>query len=110
MILDNLNLVHFVLNKFSFNKSEYEDLFQEGVIGLIKAEQTYDINKKNSFSTYACVCIKNEILGYLRKNNKSNLLSLNEELSNNNTFEDLLISEEKDFFINFDRKRDSRKN
>ena len=68
LLTDNLKLVYFVIKKMNiFNSSEYEDYFQIGVIGLIYATKTYNPNLKITFSTYAYVCIKNEILKYIKK-------------------------------------------
>ena len=61
---DNISLVHYVLLKFNIAKDQYDYLFQEGIIGLIKAIQTFDISKNNKFSTYAYICIRNEIIRY----------------------------------------------
>lgn len=70
-IIKHENLVRFVLKKLGFdlNNPEYEDLFQEGSIGLLKAIRTFDEDKKMKFSTYACKCILNEILCYCRARN-----------------------------------------
>jgi len=64
---DNISLVHYVLLKFNIAKDQYDDLFQEGIIGLIKAIQTFDISKNNKFSTYAYICIRNEIIRYINR-------------------------------------------
>ncbi len=68
---ENLNLVHHVIwDKFISNtksrngKFEYDDLFQVGSIGLVKAARTYQENGAK-FSTYAASCIKNEIINYI---------------------------------------------
>lgn len=45
-----------------------EDLFQEGSIGLLKAIRTYNGNKSVEFSTYATICIRNELRNYAMKN------------------------------------------
>lgn len=67
----NIKLVILVVNKY-YNNTKYEkdDLISIGFIGLIKATNSYDINKGILFSTFATRCITNEILMYLRKNNK----------------------------------------
>lgn len=64
----NMNLVHAVLRQMNLlGDKEYEDLVQEGSLGLVKACDTYDPSKGFKFSTYACICIRNNILMYLRK-------------------------------------------
>ena len=70
--LDNRSLVHWWIqtNLNNINPSEYDDLVQVGMMGLIKAVDTFDPMKKREFSTYASVCIKNEIYMYFRKTKK----------------------------------------
>jgi RNA polymerase sporulation-specific sigma factor len=60
----NIKLVHSVCQKFT---GEYEDLFQIGCIGLIKAAKTFKEEKGYAFSSYAIPIIRNEILMSLRK-------------------------------------------
>ena len=69
LVLDNTKLIYYVLKKLGiYHKvNEYYDL---GLIGLVKAANTFDSNKKYRFSTYAIQCITNEILQDLRKNEK----------------------------------------
>ena len=67
----NVNLVYYVFNKdFASHRDKEEDLVQEGMIGLWKACQTFDPARKNSFATYATVCIKNQMAMYIRKETK----------------------------------------
>lgn len=62
MVLDNLGLVRKVINdRFSVYSEYYNDMFQEGCIGLIKAVSKHDISKGAQLSTFAYLCIKNEI-------------------------------------------------
>lgn len=69
LILDNLSLVHKVARNLNI-KWDYEDKFQEGVIGLIKAIDMYNPKKCREFSTYAYTCIRATILrGYQSKGN-----------------------------------------
>lgn len=65
----NLRLVLFeVLKEFkNVYNVEKSDLFSIGCLGLIKAVDSFDLSKDNSFSSYAKVCIDNEILNYLKK-------------------------------------------
>ncbi|MCM8900582.1 sigma-70 family RNA polymerase sigma factor [Caldicoprobacter algeriensis] len=65
---DNLNLVHYVLQKHFHkhpNSQDYEDYFQVGCVGLVKAAQNYN-PEICEFSTYAVTRIKGEILRYIR--------------------------------------------
>lgn len=61
IIKQNVNLVHFVLGKLigiPRNHADYEDMFQAGCIGLIRAALTYNVESEASFSTYATFWIK----------------------------------------------------
>ncbi|UMZ73919.1 sigma-70 family RNA polymerase sigma factor [Natranaerofaba carboxydovora] len=69
LIKSNEALVHSIIKRFK-GKLDYEDLFQLGMIGLIKAIDRFDINKNVKFSTYAVPVIIGEIKTFLRDNNK----------------------------------------
>lgn len=60
---------------------EQEDLVQEGTVGLFKAIMTYDKNKNTLFSTYARSCIRNEILGEIRRSQEDKNKLLNDYVS-----------------------------
>ena len=68
LILGNLKLVLSIINKFSKRVDNLDDLFQIGVIGLIKAIDNFDLNQDVKFSTYAVPMILGEIKWYLRDN------------------------------------------
>ncbi len=61
MIVDNLGLVHSIAHRFTGRGADYEDLFQAGCIGLIKAVDNFDASKGFAFSTYAVPVIMGEI-------------------------------------------------
>lgn len=61
MIEDNVGLVHSVAKRFKGRGADYEDLFQSGCIGLIKAVDNFDESKGFQFSTYAVPVIMGEI-------------------------------------------------
>lgn len=61
MIENNLGLVHSCANKFRGRGVEYDDLFQAGCVGLIKAADNFDMTRGFSFSTYAVPVILGEI-------------------------------------------------
>lgn len=70
------------------------DLFSIGAIGLIKAVQTYNFDKKIKLATYASRCIENEILMQLRKSNKlKNEISLDEPLNLDSDGNELLLQD-----------------
>lgn len=70
LIERNLRLVVYIARKFENTGIHIEDLISIGTIGLIKAVNTFDTEKKIKLATYASRCIENEILMYLRRNNK----------------------------------------
>ncbi|MCM1286388.1 MAG: sigma-70 family RNA polymerase sigma factor [Acetobacter sp.] len=61
MITENIGLVHSIANRFRGRGTDYEDLFQSGCIGLIKAVDNFDESKGFAFSTYAVPVIMGEI-------------------------------------------------
>ncbi len=70
LIERNIRLVVYIARKFENTGMGIEDLISIGTIGLIKAVNTFDTTKKIKLATYASRCIENEILMYLRRNNK----------------------------------------
>jgi len=70
LIERNLRLVVYIARKFENTGIHIEDLVSIGTIGLIKAVNTFDPEKKIKLATYASRCIENEILMFLRRNNK----------------------------------------
>ena len=70
LIEHNLRLVVFLAKKYENTSVDLEDLVSIGTIGLIKAINTYSMDKNIKLATYASRCIDNEILMYLRKNKR----------------------------------------
>jgi len=70
LIERNLRLVVYIARKFENTGLNIEDLVSIGTIGLIKAVNTFDPSKRIKLATYASRCIENEILMFLRRNNK----------------------------------------
>ena len=82
LIEHNLRLVVFLAKKYENTGVDLEDLVSIGSIGLIKAINTYNLDKNIKLATYASRCIDNEILMFLRKNKKRRgELSLEDSLS-----------------------------
>ena len=71
LIEHNLRLVVYIAKKFESSNVNLEDLISIGTLGLIKGVQTFKMDKNIKLATYASRCIENEILMYLRKNNKT---------------------------------------
>ncbi len=71
LIEHNLRLVAHIIKKYYSAYSEQEDLISVGTIGLIKAVNTFDMDKGTRLATYAARCIENEILMYFRSQKKN---------------------------------------
>ncbi len=69
LIQGNLRLVLSVIQKFMSRGTPPDDLFQVGVVGLIKAIDNFDVSLDVKFSTYAVPMISGELRRYLRDNN-----------------------------------------
>lgn len=94
LIEHNLRLVVYIAKKFDNTGVGVEDLISIGTIGLIKAINTYNPNKNIKLATYASRCIENEILMYLRRNNKTKLeVSIDEPLNVDWDGNELLLSD-----------------
>ena len=59
-------LVKFHIKALDTDPSIYDDLYQEGLIGLLKAVRSYD-GKSSSFATFASLCVRNSIISGVRK-------------------------------------------
>ena len=70
LIEHNLRLVAHIAKKYDTTDESNEDLISIGTIGLIKAVDTYSLEKKVKLATYAARCIENEILMSIRTNKK----------------------------------------
>ncbi len=70
LIERNLRLVVYIGRKFENTGINIDDLVSIGTIGLIKAVNTFNPHKNIKLATYASKCIENEILMFLRRNNK----------------------------------------
>ena len=94
LIERNLRLVVYIAKKFDNTGVGVEDLISIGTIGLIKAINTFNPEKKIKLATYASRCIENEILMYLRRNSKTKLeVSIDEPLNVDWDGNELLLSD-----------------
>lgn len=90
----NLKLVLSILKKYHNKCDNMDDLFQIGVIGLIKAVENFDISFGVKFSTYAVFMIEGEIKRYIRDNSQVRISRGIKELS----YE--IINYRENYFIN----------
>ncbi len=110
----NLRLVVYIAKKFENSGVNIEDLISIGTIGLMKAINTFNTEKNIKLATYASRCIENEILMYLRRNNRTkNEVSIDEPLNtdgdgNELLLSDILGSEEDGVFKNLETEADKR--
>ncbi len=102
-----------VLNEVNTKFSHYtdlEELFSVGLIGLIKSVDTFNIDLKFKFSTYAAKCIDNEILMFLKKTKKFTLdkslesLITTDQSGNQLKLEDVLADEGSDFVSDYEKR------
>jgi len=71
LIERNMRLVAHIAKKYNNSSDDQDDLISIGTIGLIKAIETYNIEKGTRLATYASKCIENEILMNIRTNKKN---------------------------------------
>ena len=94
LIERNLRLVAHVIRKYQNTSEDPEDLISIGTIGLIKAVNTFKLEKNIKLATYASRCIENEILMYLRRSTKlKSEVSLDEPLNVDWDGNELLLSD-----------------
>ena len=109
LIEHNLRLVVYVAKRYDTNINNLEDLISIGTIGLIKAINTFKLDKNIKLATYASRCIENEILMHLRKKAKSRVeISLDEPLKvdydgNELLLEDILSDAESNVYDDLDK-------
>ena len=94
LIEHNLRLVVYIARKFDNTGINVEDLISIGTIGLIKAINTFKMDKNIKLATYASRCIENEILMYLRRTTKTKTeVSIDEPLNVDWEGNELLLSD-----------------
>ena len=71
LIERNMRLVAHIAKKYNNSAEDQDDLISIGTIGLIKAIETYNVDKGTRLATYASKCIENEILMNIRTNKKN---------------------------------------
>ena len=114
LVEQNLRLVVYIAKKFDNTGVGVEDLISIGTIGLMKAINTFNPGKKIKLATYASRCIENEILMYLRRNNKTKLeVSIDEPLNvdwdgNELLLSDILGTSEDVIFKDIEREVDNK--
>lgn len=77
------NLVNMKSNRFFLVGAETDDMVQEGMIGLFKAIQSFDLEKNNSFKTFANLCIERQLITAIKTSNRQKHIPLNSSFSLN---------------------------
>jgi RNA polymerase sigma factor (sigma-70 family) len=110
MVLDNMGLVHKIVGKYNVYDNvnfDYDDLLQEGTIGLMKAIKNFDSSKNNKFSTFAHHYINGYILRHINEVNPIHIPAgkvakskrvkklMQENLSNEKISKELKLNDEK---------------
>jgi len=114
LVEHNLRLVVYIAKKFENTGSGIEDLISIGTIGLIKAINTFKMDKNIKLATYASRCIENEILMHLRKTGaQRNELSIDEPLNvdwdgNELLLSDVIGSDEDEVYRNLETDEDKK--
>lgn len=94
LVEHNLRLVVYIAKKFENTGVGIEDLVSIGTIGLMKAINTFNMEKKIKLATYSSRCIENEILMYLRRSNRiKSEISIDEPLNQDSDGNELLLSD-----------------
>lgn len=114
LVEHNLRLVAHIIKKYYSSRSDQDDLVSIGTIGLIKAINTFDINKNIKLSSYASRCIENEILMYFRNLKKTSQdISLNEAIDMDKDGNPLslydVLSTDDNILDNFNKKLNLKK-
>lgn len=88
----NLRLVAHVVKKYDIVGEDVDDLISIGAIGLIKAVNTFDRDKRTRLATYAARCIENEILMHLRSGRRNRgELSLNDPIGSDREGNEIVL-------------------
>ena len=94
LIEHNLRLVAHIAKKYENTFEDKDDILSIGIIGLIKAVDSFNTKANNKLATYAARCIENEILMHLRKVSKQKQeVSLFEPLNTDSEGNELCISD-----------------
>lgn len=108
LIESNLRLVAHIVKKYNNLECDTEDLISIGTIGLMKAIDTYDMEKGRKLATYASRCVENELLMFFRQKRKRNKeVSLYDPIGvdkegNEISLLDIIESDEKDMIEEMD--------
>ena len=98
-IIKYKELIYKILSKYKYDKYYQDDYFQEGVMALINAYDTFNENNNTLFCTYAYNCINNKFKDIFKKR-KFDEISLNSKVKDNLYLLDIIPSKEEDILMN----------
>ena len=81
-------LVNMKVSKYFIIGAEKEDIIQEGLIGLYKAVKNFELDKQNSFKSFANLCIERQLITAIKTSNRQKHIPLNSSVSLNTTVYD----------------------
>ena len=82
------DLVNMKVGKYFMIGAEKEDIIQEGLIGLYKAVKNFELDKQNSFKSFANLCIERQLITAIKTSNRQKHIPLNSSVSLNTTVYD----------------------
>lgn len=82
------DLVNMKVSKYFIIGAEKEDIIQEGMIGLYKAVKSFEMDKQNSFKSFANLCIERQLITAIKTSNRQKHMPLNSSLSLNTSVYD----------------------
>ncbi|MEN3013477.1 MAG: sigma-70 family RNA polymerase sigma factor [Endomicrobiia bacterium] len=97
-------LVYAIASKYKNNFIDFDDILQEGFLGLYKAWKKFDSSKGILFSTYAAYWIKKQILQYINMNKKQNLICFDEVEPHKLSYQESYFIENEDSTVNFEQE------
>ena len=115
LIERNLRLVAHIVKKYMNSGKETDEMISVGIVGLVKAVNTYNFEKGSRLATYAARCIDNELLMLMRRDRKlSREVSLYDPIGtdkegNEITLLSILEHEDEDIIDQLDKKQSLRK-
>lgn len=98
------NLVNIKVGKYFIIGAEREDIVQEGMIGLFKAIKNFDVEKQNTFKSFANICIERQLITAIKSSNRQKHMPLNSYLSLNTAAYDNNEEDSVEFIDTFDSK------
>lgn len=94
LVIENVKLVHSVINRLFPTYRGNDDIVSEGLIGLVKAANAFDEDASVAFSTFAFCSIRNEIVDYLRRERRhADVISLDEPVGDDGEGDEVTLGD-----------------